>query len=106
MFFDQILMKKPEKKKDQEKNESFSQYIAGVLEIKYIKCRPTCREQRGVLVKDFAAESIYKIDSQRAENNLSEDRDVSGHESASMPEEKNHKLAYLASKEARLKRDV
>ena len=45
-------------------------------------------------------------DNYLAENNLSEDRDVSGHESASMPEDKDHKLAYLASKEAKLKRDI
>lgn len=43
-------------------------------------------------------------DNYLAENNLSEARSDSGHESASMPEEKNHKLAYLASKEAKLKR--
>jgi len=45
-------------------------------------------------------------DNYLAENNLSEARSDSGHESASMPEEKNHKLAYLAAKEAKLKRDV
>ena len=40
-----------------------------------------------------------------AEHGLTEMKTTSGHESASVPEDKRRKLAYLASKEAKLKRD-
>jgi len=41
-----------------------------------------------------------------AARGLSEDKSESGHESSSVPENQRQKMAYLADKEAKLKRDV